>query len=266
MRTNIMIKTYSGSSPSYPDINLCEKLSDMQKEVWGLCDRDALPPWKLFVMPRTGSHLIVAFDGDRPVGHGVFTHAVESNSEATYLYLDMLGVLKEYRSQDLGRRILNQAQLVAQEHGYKFIKWTYDPLEGVNASLYIRRMGAVAVEYHPNFFGNLSGDRHQGSPADRFLACLLPDGKPADGAEPQVTISMDAYDTYPSVILDVPARVAVEIPYDFQEILKSHPDRAQSVRLETSRIFQNLLERGYLIDGFDRHDKRNFYVASHRPK
>lgn len=256
MKTNIEIKIVAE-----PTMALCSELSEMQKAVWEMSDLDTIPPWRLFIAPKVGSHLIVAFEGEKPVAHGVFTHAVEKGKAQPYLYLDLVGVLAAYRNQKLGERIIEKSRELARNNGYASIQWTYDPLESANANLYIRKLGAQAVAYYPDYYGELSGKRHQGSASDRFLAVMGLQAKPYQHTPAQLVIELDSYEKYDAVMKATPQSLAIEVPLDMPLIVKSDPERGQEIRLATRRIFQDLLRRKYKIRGFHRDGGRNYYVA-----
>lgn len=210
-----------------PSIELCQKLSQMQKKVWGLGDHDVLPPWKLYITPRIGGIIIAAFQNNEPIAQAVFTHAQDPNRTQPYLYLDLIGVLQEYQSQGLGEKILWHAMEITKQRNYSSIQWTYDPLEGANANLYIRKLGAKAAKYYPDYYGELTGEKHRGTATDRFFAVLNVEAKPVQQTDADVTIALDHYDAFESMLAQNPIIISIEIPTDFQQIVKSDPEKAQ---------------------------------------
>jgi chorismate synthase len=57
----------------------------------------------------------------------------------------------------------------ALARGIQLITWTYDPLQARNANLNLRRLGAAATEFLPDFYGRTSSPLHHELPTDRLL-------------------------------------------------------------------------------------------------
>ena len=53
--------------------------------------------------------------------------------------------------------------------GLGLVTWTFDPMRVANARLNLRRLGAVAREFLPNFYGTTSSALHHGLATDRLL-------------------------------------------------------------------------------------------------
>lgn len=256
-----MKKEYRIEIIDSPSMALCNTLSEQQKIVWEISDVERMPPWKIFITPRIGGLLIIAFDQESPVAHAVFTHAHETLSSKPYLYLDMIGILPEYQSHQIGEQIILKSKEFAGNNGYRSIQWTFDPLEGANANLYVRKLGATVSTFYPDYYGELTGKRQQGMPTDRFLAKLEPDARTATNKDPEVTITQQDYNQYESMIAQDPKTVAIEFPADLHAILSSNQEKAQSIRKSTASIFTTLFNQGYCINGFFRKGETNYYIA-----
>src|SRR5206468_12161665 len=57
----------------------------------------------------------------------------------------------------------------ALARGVALITWTYDPLQVRNANLNLRRLGASAPEFQPDFYGITTSSLHHGLPTDRLI-------------------------------------------------------------------------------------------------
>ncbi len=243
-----------------PSMELCSQLSVMQKTIWRMLDIDVIPAWKLLVTPKTGGKIIVAYDNEKPIAHGVFTHARNTNNES-FLYLDLIGVLPEYQGKGIGENILQRAKEMAKKEGYSSIEWTYDPLESANGNLYIRKLRAVVKKYYPNYYGSLSGERHQGSVTDRFWTYLSLDRESEVYAFPDTVIYIRDYHLYKDLLIHNPDRVAIEIPMSFREIVAQNPEQARKIRYNTREIFMALLDQEYLLNGFHKEEQQTYYIA-----
>ncbi len=58
----------------------------------------------------------------------------------------------------------------AKEQKIEAITWTFDPLVRRNAVFNFSKLGAVALEYLPNFYGNMTDSINSGDQSDRLLA------------------------------------------------------------------------------------------------
>lgn len=55
MKASYHIEIITSSS-----MRLSNQLFEIQKNIWGMSDRDALPAWRMFTVPKTSGLLIVA--------------------------------------------------------------------------------------------------------------------------------------------------------------------------------------------------------------
>lgn len=247
--------------PDRLDMTTCHQLIEVQRSAWGMSDLDILPPWKLFVTPQIGSKVIVAYEGDRAIGHALLSLAQNQSDIADkYLYLDMIGVHQSYQSHNLGFRIMQEAQALARSECYAYIAWTYDPLEGANANLYLKKLGAMATKYYKNYYGELSGERHKGTATDRFWTILYPKAE-SNMDKPSQIISEADYNSYEMLQEKAFDLIGIEIPRDFIAIRDREPERANRIRLSTRRIFQHLFANGYIVNGFQTDESRSYYIA-----
>lgn len=244
-----------------PSIEFCNKLSEQQKIVWGIADIEIIPPWKIFITPKIGGLLIAAFDHKNPVAHAIFTHAHENLKTKPYLYLDLIGVLPEYQNHKIAEKIILKALEFAKSNGYTSIQWTYDPLEGANANVYIRKLGAIVTKFLPGYYGELTGKRQRGLKTDRFLVKLETKIQPKEHKKIDITITQQEYNQYEALIMQNPNSVAIEFPADLNTILSENAERAQNIRRLTGIIFDDLLHKGYCINGFMKNEGNNYYVA-----
>jgi predicted GNAT superfamily acetyltransferase len=77
-----------------------------------------------------------AFDGDRMVWLVIYL----PTRSAGCLYRHMLGILPEYRDAGIGFDIQRQVPEWCRSHDVVKLVWTYEPLEGRNALLYLNRL------------------------------------------------------------------------------------------------------------------------------
>lgn len=150
------------------DATGCGHAEDLQRAAWGMADVEVVPRGQLITAAGFGGMVLVAYDGDQPVG---FVYGFPGlDGDETVLCSHMLGVVPEYRSRDLGRRLKLAQRDAARERGMRRVVWTFDPLESRNAYLNLHKLGAVAHRYYVDRYGEMRDELNRGLPTDRLLA------------------------------------------------------------------------------------------------
>jgi chorismate synthase len=170
----------------------------------------------------------------------------------------------------IGRQIHATLFPYLSSHGVKRMVWTYEPLEGRNANLYLNRSGGRVYRYLPDFYPEI--DRmNSGMPVDRFLVSSAIDSPRTalalSGDLPVITPEQ-ALLRYPVVKPDyfpMEPAVLVRIPGDLQEYKRNNQGRAIKCRMETRLIFEEYINRlGYiscaLVTGRVSGGRVNYYL------
>jgi predicted GNAT superfamily acetyltransferase len=147
------------------EMGLCVEL---QQEVWGYSALDTVPDQIFVVAKKTGGQVMLAYDGDRPVGFALAFAAVRDG--LTYLHSHMVAVVEDCQNRGVGRLLKLAQRDDAIERGIDLIEWTFDPLQLKNAFFNIERLGAIVRHYIPNLYGRTSSPLHAGLPTDRLVA------------------------------------------------------------------------------------------------
>jgi predicted GNAT superfamily acetyltransferase len=154
----------------------------------------------------------------------------------------------------------------AYKNGYHSMKWLYDPERGGNASLNIKKLGAMAEEFYIDKYGEMrSGLYSTIVPTDRFRAVWR-------YTEPQTINKMLGNSNGSDNVDDLPIatesflpdsdKVAIEISSDIDKIPeKEKIDRRYKLRTILSHYF---LDRKYVASDFvskqNGNERRNYYV------
>ncbi|MBI5303082.1 MAG: hypothetical protein HY868_13185 [Chloroflexi bacterium] len=144
---------------------------ELQRIVWKMSDwRDAVPGNLLIAAQKNGGLSLGAFDGDALVGFTFSFLARETARGMNQLkhHSHMLAVLPEYQARKIGARLkwAQREHVLAQ--GIDLITWTYDPLLALNARLNLVHLGAIACQYLPNAYGEMTDGLNAGLTSDRF--------------------------------------------------------------------------------------------------
>jgi predicted GNAT superfamily acetyltransferase len=139
-------------------------------------------------LAHTGNYVAGAWAGDQRVGASVGFLALEDGRLS--LHSHITGVTQRARGANVGFGLKVHQRAWAQDRGIGAITWTFDPLIRANAWFNLVKIGAVAVGYHPDFYGRMedainAGDRSDRCTirweveASRVVAAI--EGRPADG-------------------------------------------------------------------------------------
>jgi predicted GNAT superfamily acetyltransferase len=256
---------------------------DLQRRIWGR-DDDHVPAWMLAASVERGAILVGADADGALVG---FVYSVPGLRQGQPIqWSHMLGVRSEHRAAGLGRRLKLAQRDRTIEQGLDLVEWTYDPLVATNANLNVTRLGAVVEEYLENVYGASASPLHGGLPTDRFVASWRvrsPHVQRRIEAGP--IVARDASVSHAVAVLETAdagawrrpageprldcddARLLVEIPYGFVDMLRQQPALALEWRLITRRLFVSYFARGYRIVDFigARDANRAAYLLQRQP-
>jgi predicted GNAT superfamily acetyltransferase len=267
-----------------------EQAEVVQRHIWGMQDATQVIPLHVLLTAQKNGGLVAGAFNDYGEMIGVLFGFLGFTPQGKLKHCShLMGVLPGVRRQSVGQALkLFQRQYVLNQ-GLDLITWTFDPLEGVNASLNIGKLGAIAHQYYPNLYGSSMADGlNSGLPTDRFevewwiasqRVRQFVEGEPRPrpghcellekGAALVNRTRLDAEGALHPLAseLDVAADcVLIEVPAEFQAIKAVSMDLARAWRQHTGALFTHYFERGYVASDFlsDRDDtrRRNFYVLT----
>ncbi|MGB6725030.1 MAG: GNAT family N-acetyltransferase [Terracidiphilus sp.] len=232
---------------------------ELQVETWGYDPTDLVPKKTFLLAQKIGGQVIGAFNTEKKsenkdqgsdneetasqmVGFAMAIPGIKNTATGpkTYLHSHMLAVKEGYRNQGLGMRLKLEQRLEALSRGIRYMEWTFDPLEIKNAYLNIHRLGAVAREYRPDFYGVSSSRLQGGLPTDRLLAEWELDSD-------RVQAILDGR---PAVAREIEERIQVPASIYQWKTADADRHRALAVQLENRGRFQKAFQKGLAITGF----------------
>lgn len=248
----------------------------LQDQTWGERFTERASVAMLMGTQRVGGVAVGAFDTtQRLLGFVFGFNGVREGRLAHWSY--MLAVQREVQGRSLGRRLKAYQRATLLASGVEIAYWTYDPLVAVNAHLNLSRLGARAIEYVPDMYGEDTGSElHRNLGTDRFLVewqlrdprveAALAHGLALDGEEltRAPVVRNPAEDGSLERPLSVARTVLVEIPNDILQVRARSPEEAWRWRQSTRRAFCHYLDRGYVVAGWHRRvgANRSAYVLT----
>jgi predicted GNAT superfamily acetyltransferase len=265
----------------------------VQRQVWPGSELDVLPLHLLTTVAHNGGLALGAFHDQRLVGFLFgFLGTDEGSSNRPALARlkhcsHQLGVLPEYRGQNIGYQLkLAQRDFVAAQ-GVRLITWTYDPLESRNARLNIAKLGAVCQNYLREVYGDMQDGLNAGLASDRFQvdwwvtsprvkerlfgqrAPLVLASFTSAGAEilNPTSAGADGLPRPSERVLALAGSLAlIEIPPNFQSLKAQDMGLAAAWRGHTRSLFEAAFNSGYWVTDFFhetvRDRQRSFYALS----
>ena len=229
----------------------------LQKEVWGVEDREILPALAMVPMREVGAVLLGAFDGGQLIGFSFAFPGLENGH--LILHSDMLAVKPAYRSLGLGLQLKLGQRLYALEKGIDTITWTFDPLQALNANLNFAKLGVVSDRYLVNYYGETTSFLHSTGTDRLWVTWKLRskwvtdrlNGKAAEFEE-NIPNILKVGDKLEPNILDGPDShsLFIDVPIDFNSFAKNNRELAISWREATRKAFTNALADGFLVQDF----------------
>ena len=237
-------------------------VEDLQRQAFGVSDRDLVPASELVVVPETGGAIVGAFLGDGPddelvgvaVGWGGFVGGRAAGRPR--LVSDMLAVRVDRRNAGLGAEIKKLQGAIALAAGFPEMVWTVDPLRAGNARLNLEKLGAHADRYEVDRYGTGYGAGLYGQmPTDRLhITWPLTSPRVRDRLLGRTTPL--ARDDVADLAHFAPAagpavaRALVYLPADIDRLLAWDPNSALRWRLTLREALQLAFAQGFAITGF----------------
>lgn len=230
--------------------------STLWDTIWARADAGhEVDPALMVALSHAGGYLAAAYDGSEMIGAAL---GLWGAPEDATLHSHITGVLPAYAGgRGIGTRIKFHQRDWVIDRGGTSITWTYDPLVSRNAHFNLNRLGARPERYLFDVYGALTDDLNRGDSSDRLLARWLLTETPARASSRPAAPLVIARDGVPAVGLELddvdPATaLTVAVPDDIAGLRRQDPPTASLWRVAVREALAPLLDRGWLITGFDR--------------
>lgn len=224
------------------ELNECVAL---QREVFALPETEISPVRHFIVTNSAGGFTLGAFAAENIlVGFVLSVPSFLGNKK--FFYSHMTAVRQEFQSCGVGTRLKWAQREKALEKGVDFIKWTFQPVQARNAFFNLEKLGAIVREYQPNFYGTDYSTLHQqggnlGLDSDRLFAEWHLE------SEKVVALSKGESFAEQGEVLRT-----IEIPNDWNALVKANPRRAILEQTRIKNEFQAAFAEGLIGRGFER--------------
>jgi len=170
----------------------------------------------------------------------------------------MTGVSKEYQSKGIGYLIKRKQREISLKRGFPFIAWTFDPIIARNAYFNFKKLGVIARNYLPDYYGPMNDSINVGWPTDRFLCEWYIEPERLREVRSyarlplrEAHVVIETRGSEPDVFcqdwrIDLRAeRALVDIPGDVVDLKRRYPEEGRRWRQATGETFQAYFGAGY---------------------
>ena len=148
---------------------------DLQRAVWGMHDAEAASPHTLRAIVHSGGAVFGAVarrvawtqtrrshvqKGERLVGF-CFGFAAPRDGEL-WLWSHMAAVDPDLQGRGIGFRLKQAQRAWALKQGYRWMAWTFDPMQAGNANFNFNRLGVTARRYSADHYGEMQDGSQRG--------------------------------------------------------------------------------------------------------
>lgn len=149
----------------------------------------------------------------------------------------------------------------ARAQGIEGITWTFDPLVRRNCVFNFEKLGALGVEYLPNFYGSMIDSINRGDESDRFLAYWALDGRTA--SVPTLELQQHAVlagEAGPVLQnFDDSSAFWVQLPPDIESLRRSNLSAALEWRFTVRSLLAQRIDSGWVAGPMSK-DRTAFLV------
>jgi predicted GNAT superfamily acetyltransferase len=242
------------------DLPELAEVVDLFATIWGRRDDPPVSLQLLRAFSKAGNYVGGAFEGDTLVGACVgFFHAPAEDA----LHSHIAGVSPAATGRSVGFALKLHQRAWTLSRGVSEIAWTFDPLVRRNAHFNLVKLGAVPVEYLPNFYGSMPDGINGADDSDRLLVRWLLRAPAVEAASWGETtcepVGHDAVVALRAGPDGLPVRgrldgetALVAVPRDIEALRRTDPAASHEWRVAVRDVLAELVAGGSRISGFER--------------
>lgn len=116
-------------------------------------------------LQHSGNAPIGAFQGEQLIG---FALGFAGTAGGLHVHSHMAAVVPGTEHRGVGYALKLGQRAACLDQGIEEVRWTYDPLVARNGRFNLVKLGAVATEFRPEFYGRMTDLINEGDRSDRF--------------------------------------------------------------------------------------------------
>jgi predicted GNAT superfamily acetyltransferase len=225
-------------------------LLSLLERIWG--SAHVLPPELLRAFATHGCEVLGAYREEVLVGGQV--GFLGYSDDRLVLHSHITGVAPEAQHQGIGFLLKHAQRDWCLARGIDTVTWTFDPLLARNASFNLRKLGAVGVGFHRDFYGPMRDAVNRDERTDRVevrwdlhsprvVKALDGGSEPADPAG--AVVALDAEDGRPVRRRTQADRLLVRVPRDYEALREADRALAAAWRDAMAEVLDGAFHGGY---------------------
>ena len=244
----------------------------------------------LVAVDRCNGLILGAVDDEERM-HGALVDVSSAGEGLTSWFTAFCAVSEGKRNEGIGSRLRYHEREFGIERRISLVRWAIDPLRGLQAHIAFNKLGAIAISYKRNLYGELHDSRNDGLATDRLIVeWWLTSPRVNAVVDRQVLpyhfhLGLDKMEvaTRTAVTDDGCRRlvkfddsvcdgvtsngvVLVEVPAKLDRMRSENIDLARHWRVQTREIFERMFDSGYVITGFVHEGGRSFQLFERASK
>ncbi len=253
-----------------------EEVSQLLSVVWNreVASRQ-ITPELLRALTTTGNYVAGAFADGLMIGAAV---AFFASPPLNSMHSHITGVADGDKARGVGYALKLHQRAWALVRGIETITWTFDPLVRRNAYFNVAKLGAGAVEYLPNFYGEMRDLINAGDQSDRLLVewdlrspgvvsvCDQGGAAPSWDGEAVAAVLRVGAGERPSPAAWDGSRATVAVPADIEAMRLAAPELAREWRLALRDVLGAAMANGARLVGFRREDGYMLEIGAERAR
>ena len=256
---------------------------DLQKAVWRMHDVEVSSPHTLRAIAHSGGAVLGAVarrhshDRAREQLVGFCFGFGTLRDGELWLWSHMAGVHPDFQGQGIGLRLKLAQREWALAQGYRWMAWTFDPMQAGNANFNFNRLGVTARGYSVDHYGVMQDGINTGLASDRLVAqweleaphvVAMPGGEYPVGEQDRSCV-------HKLIFVDEDGRLrrerprlqsgdiyGIEIPANIAALKEVDIERAKQWQQYLRAAMTDLLAAGYVVSGFVRAGDKGVYLLS----
>ena len=248
------------------DVHDLRELAELFAVVWARPGEPPISSDVLKALALSGNY-VAGVSVDRRLKGGLVGWLGGVPPDSLLMHSHILGVVPDTQARGLGCELKQHQRRWCLARGVKVMEWTTDPLISRNVYFNLTKLGARALEYLVDFYGDMGDGINAGDESDRFLIRWQLDSPEAEAAatgrasEPDVdalkgggaAVVLEVGATGGPEIMRSRSRVLLcQVPDDIVALRSSNPALAREWRLAVRRALGGSLEKNYAITGATR--------------
>ncbi|MCG3226165.1 MAG: GNAT family N-acetyltransferase [Candidatus Heimdallarchaeota archaeon] len=244
------------------DFSEYDILEDLQEDAWGMPARELVPKRLIYATLKSGGVVIGAYKNNEIIGY-CWGWVGNKDPYGLFIYSHHNAVRQEYQNQGIGLQLKLAQRDWALKHNYHLINWTFDPLQSKNCYLNLHKLGVECSTYKRNYWGEMVDILNKGIDTDRFYSNWYIrskhvekriQGKIENFSELLLESNCKVFETQitnnkitvKKTHLEINSQfVFIEIPSNFNELMKEDKESLIQWRKETRTAFETYFNKGY---------------------